>query len=98
MESKPTSNSQQYNSNYLYLEKLTNNFKFDLMQTLEQLLLTYGESHQNKTNKLIHWICVPSIMFSLVGLLMSVPLPFQLTKTIFVNWAFVFLFLLGFII
>lgn len=60
------------------------------MQTLEQLLLTYGESHQNKTNKLIHWICVPSIMFSLVGLLMSVPLPFQLTKTIFVNWAFVF--------
>jgi uncharacterized membrane protein YGL010W len=60
------------------------------MQTLEQLLLTYGESHQNKTNKLIHWICVPSIMFSLVGLLMSIPLPFQLTKTMLVNWASVF--------
>jgi len=72
------------------LEKLANNFKFDAMQSLGQLLLTYGENHQNKTNKLIHWICVPSIMFSLVGLLMSIPLPFQLPKTMLVNWAFLF--------
>jgi uncharacterized membrane protein YGL010W len=33
----------------------------------------YGESHQNLTNKLVHWVCVPLIMFSLLGLLWSVP-------------------------
>jgi uncharacterized membrane protein YGL010W len=35
----------------------------------------YGESHQNKINKNIHWICVPAIFFSLIGLLSLVPLP-----------------------
>jgi uncharacterized membrane protein YGL010W len=33
----------------------------------------YGESHQNHTNKFIHWICVPSIFFSIVCLLSLVP-------------------------
>jgi uncharacterized membrane protein YGL010W len=33
----------------------------------------YGESHQNHTNKLIHWICVPVIFFSIVCLLSLVP-------------------------
>ena len=27
----------------------------------------YAESHQNQTNELIHWICVPLIVFSLLG-------------------------------
>lgn len=63
---------------------------FDSMQTLQQLLLIYGESHKNYKNKRIHWICVPSIMFSLIGLLMSIPLPFQIQKTVFINWAMVF--------
>ena len=34
----------------------------------------YAESHQNSTNKKIHWICVPLIMFSLLGLLSAVKL------------------------
>lgn len=29
----------------------------------------YAEHHQNPVNKFIHWICVPSIFFSLIGLL-----------------------------
>lgn len=45
------------------------------MKTIHQWLSEYGESHQNKTNKTIHWICVPLIMFSLVGLLWSIPTP-----------------------
>lgn len=40
---------------------------------LDDLLHEYGSSHQNAVNKFIHWICVPAIMFSLVGMLMSVP-------------------------
>ncbi len=45
------------------------------MATLPALLAEYGESHQNPTNKLVHWVCVPLIMFSLIGLLWSVPVP-----------------------
>ncbi|HQW55229.1 MAG TPA: DUF962 domain-containing protein [Saprospiraceae bacterium] len=40
---------------------------------LQSLLQEYGESHQNSTNKLFHWICVPIIYFSIIGILMSIP-------------------------
>ena len=59
------------------------------MRTIDQLLETYGESHQNATNKFIHWICVPSIMFSLLALLFTIP--FFVDRTIVFNWALVFL-------
>src|SRR6186713_3118758 len=42
------------------------------MKTIQQWFDEYGESHQNLTNKFIHWICVPSIFFSIVCLL-SIP-------------------------
>ncbi len=58
-------------------------------RTIDQLLIKYGESHQDTTNKLIHWICVPSIMFSLFGVLMSIP--FFVEKTLLFNWAAVVL-------
>ncbi|MDE2048143.1 MAG: DUF962 domain-containing protein [Betaproteobacteria bacterium] len=38
-------------------------------RTVDVLLDQYGESHQNPTNKLIHWFCVPVIVFSVLGLL-----------------------------
>ena len=56
---------------------------------LDELISKYGESHQNKTNKAIHWICVPAIMFSLFGLLYAIPFPFR--HDIIMNWAFVVL-------
>jgi uncharacterized membrane protein YGL010W len=43
------------------------------MRKIDELLSEYGESHQDKTNKIIHWICVPLIFFSLVGLIASIP-------------------------
>jgi uncharacterized membrane protein YGL010W len=43
------------------------------MRKIDELLAEYGESHQDHTNKLIHWICVPLIFFSMVGLLASLP-------------------------
>lgn len=43
------------------------------MRKIDSLLEEYGSSHQNSTNKMIHWICVPAIMFSLLGLLWSIP-------------------------
>jgi len=43
------------------------------MRKIDRLLSEYGESHQNVTNKAIHWICVPLIFFSMVGLVASIP-------------------------
>lgn len=43
------------------------------MKKIDRLLSEYGESHQNKTNKAIHWICVPLIFFSIVALVASIP-------------------------
>ncbi|GJC30403.1 hypothetical protein KAM398_03610 [Acinetobacter sp. KAM398] len=39
------------------------------MKTISEWLDEYSDSHQNKTNKLIHWVCVPTIFFSIVGIL-----------------------------
>ena len=46
------------------------------MKTIEQWLDEYGTHHKNPVNKIIHWICVPLIFFSVVGLLYSVKLPY----------------------
>ena len=43
------------------------------MITMQQWLDKYGESQQNQTNKMSHRICVPTIFFSVLGLLWSIP-------------------------
>ncbi len=53
---------------------------------IDWFLEKYGESHQNMTNKLIHWVCVPLIMFSLLGMVYSIPFV-GLEKGLFANWA-----------
>ncbi len=60
-----------------------------MARTMQWFLDKYGESHQNATNKFIHWICVPAIMFSLFGLLFSIPFPVE--RTLFANWAAIML-------
>jgi uncharacterized membrane protein YGL010W len=45
------------------------------MKSIQQWLAEYGESHKNETNKTIHWICVPTIFFSVIGLLYLIKLP-----------------------
>lgn len=72
--------------------------KLGLMKTIQQWYSEYAESHQNKLNLSIHFICVPLIFFSIVGLFMSIPNHF-LTLTVgndsllFVNWALIALIL-----
>ena len=57
------------------------------MAPLTSLLAEYGESHQNPTNKLVHWVCVPLIMFALIGLLWSVPVPTAISRiSPWLNW------------
>lgn len=51
---------------------------------LEGYLERYGEHHRNPVNKAIHWIAVPLIMFSLLGLVWMIPFA---PITTFLNWA-----------
>lgn len=67
-----------------------------MMKKIDLLLSEYGESHRNETNKAIHWICVPLIIFSIVGLLWSIPkgpLMNLFPDNPFINWATIILFL-----
>lgn len=41
------------------------------MRTIDKLLAQYSESHLNPTNEVIHFVCVPVIVFTLLGLLWS---------------------------
>ena len=45
------------------------------MRSVNDLLSEYGTSHQDPTNKRLHWICVPPIVLSVLGLLWSTPVP-----------------------
>lgn len=62
------------------------------MRTVDQWLDEYGASHQNPANKLLHWICVPVIVVSLIGLLWYLPVPQQLrAASPLLNWGTVLL-------
>ncbi len=41
------------------------------LRRVDQLLTHYGESHQNPRNELIHFVAIPVIMLSLVGMLFA---------------------------
>jgi uncharacterized membrane protein YGL010W len=41
------------------------------MRSVDQLFERYGSFHRHPTNKAIHWLCVPLIVWSVLGLLWS---------------------------
>jgi len=41
-------------------------------RTIDVLLDQYSDSHRNPTNELIHFVCVPVIVFTLLGILWSI--------------------------
>jgi uncharacterized membrane protein YGL010W len=60
------------------------------MRTADEWLAEYGDSHQNPTNELLHWICVPIIVWCVMGFLWLIPFPSLPFKA---NWALVTLLL-----
>jgi uncharacterized membrane protein YGL010W len=61
------------------------------MRTLESFIEEYRESHQHPTNILIHKICVPAIMFSVLGIVKAFPVP--AAWPLWLDWASVVVFL-----
>lgn len=57
------------------------------VKKIELLLREYADSHQNKTNTLIHWICVPIIFFSIFGFFRAIPTPSAFLEfSPYLNW------------
>ncbi len=54
---------------------------------IDALLAEYGESHQNPTNKRIHWFAVPAIAWTVLALLWEVPTPAAFAAVPYLNWA-----------
>lgn len=58
------------------------------MRTMHQWLDEYGDSHRNSTNELLHWICVPAIVTTVIGFLWSIPVPQAFAEiSPWLNWA-----------
>ena len=58
------------------------------MRSVADWLGEYGSSHSDPTNKLLHWICVPSIVFALMGMIWSIPVPDRFVAVSpWLNWA-----------
>ena len=57
------------------------------MKTADEWFDEYGESHQNTTNKIVHWICVPLIAASVIGLCWDIPVPSAMQSVPYLNWA-----------
>lgn len=45
------------------------------MRKIDLLFAEYAESHRNSTNKLIHWLCVPLIFWTILGFISLIPSP-----------------------
>ena len=45
------------------------------MRTMQSWLDSYSADHQNPTNQRLHWICVPPIVWTVIALLWTVPVP-----------------------
>jgi uncharacterized membrane protein YGL010W len=58
------------------------------MRTTEQWLAEYGVSHRDPTNKFLHWVCVPVIVWCALGFAWAAPFPAALRGAlILANWA-----------
>ena len=53
---------------------------------IDLLLAEYGESHQDEKNKLIHWICVPVIAWTVLALLYALPVPAAMNAVPGLSW------------
>ena len=42
------------------------------VRVVDELLNKYAESHQNRVNELIHFVCVPAIMWTVLGLIWAI--------------------------
>ena len=57
-----------------------------MTRKIDALLAEYGESHQNPTNKMVHWVCVPIIVWTVAAFLWAIPTPALFDGLSLLNW------------
>jgi uncharacterized membrane protein YGL010W len=50
------------------------------MRSVHDWFASYSKDHQNPTNRLIHWICVPAILWSVIAAAWTIPVPMSIGK------------------
>jgi uncharacterized membrane protein YGL010W len=50
------------------------------MRSIHDWFESYGADHKNPTNQLIHWLCVPAILWTVIALLWLLPVPASLGR------------------
>jgi uncharacterized membrane protein YGL010W len=50
------------------------------MRTMQSWLDGYSADHRHPVNQAIHWICVPPIVWSVIALLWTIPVPSTLAR------------------
>lgn len=56
-------------------------------KNIQVWLAEYSESHRNKINKAIHWVCVPLIFLTIVAFLWALPTPEFFNRVPYLNFA-----------
>jgi uncharacterized membrane protein YGL010W len=58
------------------------------MRTVEQWFGEYGASHTHPHNELLHFVCVPAIVMTVIGFLWAIPVPAPFAAVSpWLNWA-----------
>ena len=58
------------------------------MRTVQQWFDEYSESHSHPRNELLHILCVPPIVLTVIGFLWAIPLPAAIAEiSPWLNWA-----------
>lgn len=51
------------------------------MRSVNEWFGNYSQDHKNPTNRVIHWICVPLILWSAIAALWVIPIPSSIGRT-----------------
>jgi len=50
------------------------------MRSMQDWLDSYSADHRDPTNRVAHWLCVPPIVWSVIALLWTIPVPASLLR------------------
>jgi uncharacterized membrane protein YGL010W len=56
------------------------------MRTAEEWFSSYGRDHQHPVNRAIHWVCVPAILWAVIAVLWTIPVPGALSPPGVWSW------------
>jgi uncharacterized membrane protein YGL010W len=62
----------------------------DTRREVDRWLGNYSQDHRNPTNIIVHWICVPFILWTAIALLWVIPVPVMIGRAGF--WAAIAMF------